>query len=305
MFWPVILDNHWESALLKARTSKDFGGEGPPKWEGERTILLKPGPEFAATVGRDIQQQSQPFLDKAEGPIKQRLETYVQEIRKKSEEKLSVRLGWMPRAHPYINGKRLIVPLYSDGFSFSMMAYTDDGGESWKTSEPLVGPGNVQPSIVRRKDGTLVAYFRDNGPPPQRVMSSESKDNGQTWTLAKDTELPDPGAGLEAIVLKSGRWLLINNPTERGRHALGIHISEDEGRTWPTLRFVEHDEPGAGAGSYSYPSLLQSKDGTIHVTYSYSPPRGGSDGNRRGESIKHVRFTETDLLNGWKAKQSP
>jgi len=226
------------------------------------------------------------------------MEGYLQEIRKKADDKLSVRLGWMPRAHPTQVGGRLILPLYSDGFSFSMMAYTDDGGESWKTSEPLVGPGNVQPSIVKRKDGTLVAYFRDNGPPPQRVMVSESRDNGQTWSLARDTNLPDPGAGLEAVVLRSGRWLLINNPTERGRHALGIHISDDEGQTWPTLRYLENDPVESGAGSYSYPSIMQARDGRIHVTYSYSPPRGGP----KGESVKHVQFTEADLLDGWRGK---
>jgi hypothetical protein len=35
----------------------------------------------------------------------------------------------MTRAHPYVlDGARLIVPLYSDGFSFSLMAITDDWG---------------------------------------------------------------------------------------------------------------------------------------------------------------------------------
>ena len=61
------------------------------------------------------------------------------------------------------------MPLYSDGFSFSLMAITDDWGATWKTSTPLVGFGNIQPSLARKKDGTLVAYMRDNGPPPKRL----------------------------------------------------------------------------------------------------------------------------------------
>jgi hypothetical protein len=302
MFGPDILDNHWESALLKYRTSRRFEGSGAPKWDEERALLLKPGPEFAAAVARDLTKQSQPYLDRAEGAMKARLEAYLADVRKKAETKLDVRLGWMPRAHPFLNGNRLILPLYSDGFNFSMMAYTDDGGATWRTSEPLVGPGNVQPSIVRRKNGTLVAFFRDNGPPPQRVMQSESRDGGRTWSLAADTALPDPGAGLEALVLKSGRWLLVNNPTENGRHALGIHISEDEGRTWSEVRYLETDRPGSGAGSYSYPSIIQARDGLIHVTYSYTPSQANRDREGRGESIKHVQFTEFELLRGWPPK---
>ena len=54
-------------------------------------------------------------------------------------DKLSRRLGWMIRAHPFIlDGRRMIVPLYSDGFNFSLMAITDDWGQTWHTSAPLI-----------------------------------------------------------------------------------------------------------------------------------------------------------------------
>jgi predicted neuraminidase len=299
MFWPVILDNHWESALLKCRTSVDYEKPGPPKWEQERTLLLKPGPEFSTAMHRDLMKQAQPYLDRAEGTTKAKLQTLLESILKKADDKLATRLGWMPRAHPLLDGRRLLLPLYSDGFDFSLVAYTDDDGATWQTSEPMVGPGNVQPTLAKRKDGTLVAFYRDNGPPPQRVMQSESKDGGRTWSLARDIDVPNPGAGLEVLVLRSGRWLLVNNPTERGRHALAIHVSEDEGRTWPTIRYLENDPPGSAAGSYSYPSILQARDRTIHVSYSYTPNRTGIEKEGRGESIKHVRFTESELLAGW------
>ena len=35
---------------------------------------------------------------------------------------------------------------------------------------------------------------------------------------------------------RNGRWLLVNNDTEKGRHSLAVHVSEDEGRTWPLVR---------------------------------------------------------------------
>jgi predicted neuraminidase len=278
LLWPVILDGHWESALMKYKVSSDYTRKpGSPVWETEKVMHLKPGPEFAR---------------------KAKLSAYLEKVQARANTPLDVRLGWMTRVHPFIlDGKRMIVPLYSDGFDFSLMAYTDDGGETWKTSEPLVGAGNVQPSIVRRKDGALVAFYRDNGPPPKRVMVSESTDGGQTWTLSRDIDLPNPGSGLEAVVLKSGRWLLVCNDTERGRNSLGIYVSEDEGRTWSRLRHLEQDKAGKGAGSYSYPSIMQARDGAIHVTYSYSTSaQNAKEG--KGESIKHVRLTEQWLLNG-------
>jgi hypothetical protein len=75
-------------------------------------------------------------------------------------------MGWMTRVHPFVlDNKRIIVPLYSDGFDFSIMAISDDGGRTWQASRPLISFGGVQPSLVQKRDGTLVAYMRDNGPP--------------------------------------------------------------------------------------------------------------------------------------------
>jgi hypothetical protein len=86
-----------------------------------------------------------------------------------------------------LDGNRLIVPLYSDGFSFSLMAISDDWGASWKTSTPIVGFGNIQPSLARKKDGTLAAYMRDNGPAPKRLHISRSLDRGDTWSSVEDS----------------------------------------------------------------------------------------------------------------------
>jgi predicted neuraminidase len=301
LFWPVILDNHWESAITKYQISVDYQKPGPPKWIVEKDLLLKPGSEFEQTVERDLQKQWDPYTQAAiRTGNEEKLIQFLGHLHEISKKTLQVRLGWMPRVHPFIfdrsPGKfRLIVPLYSDAFDFSLMAITDDWGATWQTSAPLVGPGNVQPSIVIRKDRTLVAYFRDNGPPPKRVMMSESKDQGMTWSPSKDIDLPNPGSGLEAIVLKSGRWVMISNDTERGRHSLAVSVSEDEGKTWPITRHIEHDEPGPSAGSYSYPSIIQARDGTLHATYSYTPPRPGS-GGKDGESIKHVQLSEAWIL---------
>jgi len=228
---------------------------------------------------------------------------YIARLRKNAADKLFRRLGWMTRAHPFVlNDQRLIVPLYSDGFSFSLMAITDDWGQTWKTSTPLVGAGNIQPSIVKKKDGTLYTLMRDNGPPPKRLHLSQSRDQGETWSPVVDSDLPNPGSGAEITSLKNGHWVLVSNDTERGRHSLTVAISDDEGQSWRWKRRLEYDPPGPEAGAFHYPSIIQARDGTLHVSYSYHLNRKNvgvdAGGQPQRKSIKHAHFNEAWVMAG-------
>ncbi len=296
LIWPTILDNHWESALLKFKTSDDFEHDGAPTWKTSDVLHVKPGPEFAAAVKTAMEK----FRPRA---TEKKIKDYIDYALSASQDKLKTRLGWMTRAHPFIlEGRRLIVPLYSDGFNFSLMAITDDWGRTWHTSTPLIGEGNVQPSIVRRQDGSLYTMMRDNGLPPQRIQQASSIDRGETWTEVTDTDLPDPGAGMEIMSLANGHWLVINNDTEKGRHSLCVRASDDEGKTWKWSRHLERDASGPDAGSYAYPSLIQSKDGTLHATYSYALAKSravpDAQGRAARETIKHVHFNEAWIFEG-------
>ena len=174
--------------------------------------------------------------------------------------------------------------MYSDGYSFGIMAISDDGGITWKGSEPIVGLGGIQPSVVRKNNGTLVAYLRDNGPPPKRALMSESTDDGESWTTARDTDIPNPGSSLEVIRLRNGHWIMVYNDLERNRYSLVAAISEDEGKTWPVRRHLEGRPDVQTPDQYHYPSVMQARDDAIHVTYSYF--------TAAGKSIKHARFNE-------------
>jgi predicted neuraminidase len=61
-------------------------------------------------------------------------------------------------------------------------------------------------------------------------------------------------------------------------------VSDDEGATWKWTRHIEQREKS----SFHYPSVIQTRDGSIHVTYSYFVP-DGPDG-KQVKSIKHARF---------------
>lgn len=294
LLYPTILANLWESALMKAHRSRDFDRAGAPRWERSEVLHLTPGGEFDAAVSNAL-----PVLvaaaRAADWPEKTRQEVqdYLDAMQRHAGDKLYRRLGWMTRAHPTVlPGGRILVPLYHDGFSFSLVAWSDDAGATWRCSAPLIGGGNVQPNLVRTRDGRLAAYMRDNGPPPKRLLVSWSGDSGETWGPVEDTEIPNPGSGAEVIALRDGRWLFVGNDTEEGRHRLAVWLSDDEGRTWRWRRAVEED-PAVGGGSYGYPSAIQTRDGRVHLSYSVHLGRNG----RTEATIRHASFDPAWLLD--------
>lgn len=275
LFHQTIVANQWETAITRMSVTRRWQRD-PLGWDRSDILLLKP-PRFAERVEAYYRDLPAPTPE---------MEKEKRHILDKAGDKFYSRMGWMTRAHPVqLRSGRILVPLYSDGYNFSLMAISDDDGTSWRASEPVTGMGNVQPSIVERRDGTLAAYMRDNGPPPKRVLSSESRDGGETWSPARDTEIPNPGSGLEAIALRDGRWLMVNNDTERGRHRLTVSLSADEGRTWVWSRALEHDARTGVPSSFSYPSVCEARDGSLLVTYSVS-----LNHLAKGEPRQTIRF---------------
>lgn len=292
LMWIAVLANEWHTSLLRYQISTNYRGAGAPRWSHSDILVLKPGDEFAQLVAKACDEDEKRIDQILPPEERERGLAYLAERRKNAADKFFRRLGWMTRVHPFVlDNKRIIVPLYSDGFDFSIMAISDDGGNTWQASLPLVSLGGVQPSLVQKRDGTLVAYMRDNGPPPKRVLRSESRDGGMSWSRVLDDDIPNPGSGLEVIRLQNGRWVMICNDTERGRHSLALLVSDDEGKTWKWKRHLEYDVPGPNAGSYSYPSIIQAKDGTLHATYSWRQPD-------KGGCIKYAHFNEAWILQG-------
>ncbi len=283
LFWPTILDHRWEGALLKyLRRDQPTGEPTAWKWAASGVLHITPK-DFAAEFDRAIAA-----LSDQEKSTHSRM---LDELKKRAGDELYQRLGWMPRVHPLLlPSGRWILPLYSDTFSASIMAISDDRGETWTASRPLIGFGNIQPSLVRKKDGELVAFMRDNGP-HHRIRLSRSRDDGVSWSPVVDSAFPNPGAGIEAIRLASGRWALIYNDLPKGRHSLAVSLSDDEGESWNWTKHVERTEPGEG--QFHYPSIIQAADGMIHVTYTSSGPG-------RGSTIEHARFNEAWLMAGTK-----
>jgi hypothetical protein len=238
LLWPTILANRWETALMKYRISSEYRRDGPPRWEVSEVLHLTPGPEFATTISNYVEKvRAMPSALTVPEEMRDRVSGYLQNLLTQAGDKLSRRLGWMTRAHPFIlDGQRLIVPLYSDGFDCSH-GHHGRLGQSWHTTLPLVGWQH--PAQHRAPQGRLLyTLMRDNGPPPKRLHQSESvavkREQAPTATF------PIPGRA-RITSLRNGHWVLISSDTER-RHSLAVQIL----RRRPDLKWkrTEFNQPG-------------------------------------------------------------
>ena len=274
LFWVAVQANKWEDTILRFRTSSNYTGDVAPVWEWQDNILLKPDDSFVKEVEKRLKE-----LPETHAGWAAFAPTYDNMIREASKDLLKRSIGWMTRIHPItLKSGRILLPLYSDGFNFSMVAISDDDGETWRPSLPIVGRGPIQPALAVKKNGDIVAYMRDSGDSPTRVHTSISTDNGESWSASGKTEIPNE-ASVEICVLKDGKWAFVGNDSNDGRYRFSIYLSDDEGATWKWKELIEYD--ASKKGSYSYPCLIQTPDGMLNISYSYS------EGSHK-ESIKHV-----------------
>jgi alpha-L-fucosidase len=137
----------------------------------------------------------------------------------------------------------------------------------------------IQPTILFHKEGKMQLLFRSKD---KVIIESWSKDNGQTWSALAPTSLPNNNSGIDAVTLAYGDQALIFNPITKGRNKLGIATSKD-GINWEAVTLLENDSNPKG--EYSYPAIIQAKDGLIHVVYTW---------NR--QLIKHVVLDPSKLI---------
>ena len=119
----------------------------------------------------------------------------------------------------------------------------------------------IQPSLLELGGEKLLAVGRTK---QGKIFEIESTDAGKTWGELRLGSLPNPNAGTDAVTLADGRHLLVYNHTDKGRSPLNVAISRD-GRSWQTVVALE-----TKPGEFSYPAVIQSADGLVHITYTWN-----------------------------------
>lgn len=173
-------------------------------------------------------------------------------------------LGPIKNKPEWLADGRLLCPSSSehDGWKVHMESTRD--GVHWESTAALNDGkefGAIQPSILFHGKNRLQILCRSR---QQAVTECWSEDGGKTWGSMQKTTLPNPNSGTDAVTLRDGRQLIVYNPTVNGRTPLQVGISPD-GKNWSTAVVLE-TEPG----EYSYPAVIQARDGKIHITYTWN-----------------------------------
>jgi predicted neuraminidase len=153
-----------------------------------------------------------------------------------------------------------------------------DTGRTWTIVTPPSAPAidAIQPTILFHPGGRLQAVGRTRS---GRIFQTWSADQGRSWGPLTLTTLPNPNSGIDAVTLRDGRQLMVYNHTASGRTPLNVAVSAD-GEHWQAAVVLEHDP-----GEYSYPAVIQTSDGLVHITYTWKRQR-----------IKHVVLDPTRLV---------
>jgi len=149
---------------------------------------------------------------------------------------------------------------------------TDDG-RGWTVLGPIALPwfrhGVIQPTLWEATPGHVKMLMRSS---IGRICEAHSDDDGRTWSAAQATDLPNPNSGIDAVAMTDHTVALAYNDSARARTPLSVAFSRDNGVTWSRPLNLEN-----GPGEYSYPAIIQTSDGLLHVTYTWKRQR-----------IKHV-----------------
>lgn len=176
-------------------------------------------------------------------------------------------LGPIKNKPELLSDGRLLCPTSTehDGWRVHMEWLTPNG--NWQKTSPLNDGqelGAIQPAILKWNDRLQIVCRSQQ----KQIATAWSSDLGQTWsemTLIED--LPNPNSGIDAVTLKDGRGILIYNNTPRGRSPLNVATSRN-GTDWKDVMILENQP-----GEYSYPAVIQTADGKIHITYTWKRRR--------------------------------
>ena len=154
--------------------------------------------------------------------------------------------------------------------------YSDDGGSTWAAGS-LAIPGAGEANVVETSDGSVMLTAR-NGDPRNRRLIAFSKTGHSNWSTPRIApEIKEPGCMAGVTMYYPGQpsshlLLFSNAQTTKRKHSarrnLTIHLSRDDGQTWPVQRTLE-------SGPSAYSDLAVLSDGTILCFYESgtSPPK--------------------------------
>ena len=146
----------------------------------------------------------------------------------------------------------------------------------YQKSRMAGGNAFIQPSIAPENTRSATAFYRCISP-ARHIAMARTDDGGQSWSLPKFLDLPNPDSAVEALPLSKDRILLAFNDSPNTREILQLAVSSDHGLNWIRIHAFENSPDQ----EFSYPYMIRGRNGLIHLVYTWERKR-----------IKHVVFSE-------------
>lgn len=198
-------------------------------------------------------------------------------------------LGPIKNKPVLLSNGTVLLPSSTEGNGWHLrMESTPDFGKTWVMGDTISRGKDkinaIQPSILFHKDGRIQAIGRTKN---RAIFSTFSKDNGKSWSDVELIGLPNNNSGTDAVTLKNGKHLLVyNHVLPPGKEAKGprtpLNLSiSDDGINWKATLVLED----SNISQYSYPSIIQSSDGMVHIVYTW-----------RRQKLKYVKIDPRKLV---------
>jgi predicted neuraminidase len=228
---------------------------------------------------------------------------------------LFAKAGAFVRQRVVVSGHEWFFPMYythrSDVDHYSSVQISTDNGNHWRECVVADSNGLVQPDLLESSPRHFMLFFRSRFADWVYVSHSE---NGCSWTTPRPTQIPNNNSSIQVTGLRNGHLVMAFNniqatttrtkPTDYARFPMSVALSVDGGQTWPWVRDVDIGQdvpqekvPITMAGvdvsnegkaffqhlfDYSYPSIIETPDGMIHMSYTF-----------RRRTIKYASFNES------------
>ncbi len=133
-----------------------------------------------------------------------------------------------------------------------------------------VGDGIIQPTLWQDNDGVVHMYTRSS---ESYIVKSESHDNGETWSPAARTSLPNNNSGIDLAKLDDGRLVIVYNPVGGDwapRSPIAFALSEDNGKTWSEPQMLDYVPTATHreGSEFSYPAIV-ARGNKVFITYTW------------------------------------
>ncbi len=293
----------WGSSSVRARRSTDGG-----KTWGDEIIIAKPGfqgggvtvDERSGDIIAFVEERHPPapiavYRSSDSGATWKKQETVIGKDKNGNLPSMHMNEHGITLRHGKHKGRLLRPSRWYAGKNerarwpkhYTNAIYSDDGGKTWKASDPFPAFGTGEATVAELSDGTIYynsrRHWAEEGANPRRRWTARSDDGGATWKdLSICEALPDGPqdtdyglmGGLDRLPVR-GRDILIfsNCESPGGRHHGTLWASFDGGKTWPLKRLLFE-------GRYAYASVAAGRprtdsEGWIYVHFE-GGPKGGS-----------------------------